>query len=372
MSYRLRLLPLCIAFASLVTVSAHAGDTQDVVRNRSIGYVMTNREWAVYTTAARTECPHGINAVGPREWFKAQFPNDGTTRTYLDTAMTFEAEVWAPSGKADRRFPLYQAEGNISYGLNLDGKIGRNDFTSPEGEKGIDNQLYRAIGCLVAYRDPGALNTSKYMQDFNFSRVVIEITGVDSLTNDDDVTLTTYRGLDSLTVDAGGSGFLPRGTERVDERFGKELIQHFHGRIKNGILETEAADVSFAMTWGLSDVTSFTIRGLRWRLKLTPDSAEGIMAGYADVDNFYFFLNKVLTTHLQTYYQLSSLALYPTLRQLADGYPDPKTGRNTAISSALTVKMKQVFIQHAAQETASNDGEHQEARQTKAEASAAQ
>ena len=37
-------------------------------------------------------------------------------------------------------------EGKISYGLNLDGRIGPNDFTSPEGEKGVDNNMFRAIG----------------------------------------------------------------------------------------------------------------------------------------------------------------------------------------------------------------------------------
>jgi hypothetical protein len=343
-------LPLFLA-TSLLPSSVHAFDTQRVLQNRSIGYVTTSRDFAVYMTAAKTECPHGVNAIGPREQFKALYPDDGTKRTYLDTAMVFEAEVWAPSGNANG-FPFYQAEGNVSYGLNLDGKIGPNDFTSPDGEKGIDNQLYRAIGCVSMFRES---SMTKFMQDYTFDRAVIEITDVDNLENDDDVMLTTYRGLDSLLTDAGGSGFLPRGTQRVDERFGKELIQHFHGRIKNGILETEPADVSFAMTYGLSDVTSFSVRGLRWRLKLTPDSAEGVMAGYADVDDFYFHYNKALPTHYQTYRQLSSPSFYPVLHQLADGYPDPKTGRNTAISSALMVKMKQVFIQHDAQETASND-----------------
>jgi hypothetical protein len=33
-------------------------------------------------------------------------------------------------------------------------------------------------------------------------------------------------------------------------------------------------------------------------------------------------------------------------RRLADGYPDPKTGVNTAISSAVTVKFAQVFARH--------------------------
>ena len=39
-------------------------------------------------------------------------------------------------------------------GLNLDGKVGPNDFIGPEGEKGIDNQLYRVLGCVAHFRGP--------------------------------------------------------------------------------------------------------------------------------------------------------------------------------------------------------------------------
>jgi len=40
------------------------------------------------------------------------------------------------------------------------------------------------------------------------------------------------------------------------------------------------------------------------------------------------------------------------MRRLADGYPDPKTGTNTAISSAALVEFTQVFIRHPSQEPA--------------------
>jgi hypothetical protein len=89
-----------------------------------------------------------------------------------------------------------------------------------------------------------------------------------------------------------------------------------------------------------------TIYGLRFRLKLTPDRAEGLMAGYADVDGFYYQLNKAWSTHLQSYGHISSPSLYKALHRLADGYPDPTTGVNTAISSALEVKFVQAYIQH--------------------------
>src|SRR5271165_5357919 len=66
---------------ALPTYGAHAGG----VSNRTIGYVLTNKYWAVYETpGGRVECPNGFND-GPREQFAKLFPNDGKTRTLLQT-----------------------------------------------------------------------------------------------------------------------------------------------------------------------------------------------------------------------------------------------------------------------------------------------
>jgi len=44
--------------------------------------------------------------------------------------------------------------------------------------------------------------------------------------------------------------------------------------------------------------------------------------------------------------QISGILLYKALRRLADTCPDPKTGANTTISSALDARFTQVYIQH--------------------------
>ena len=95
---------------------------------------------------------------------------------------------------------------------------------------------------------------------------------------------------------------------------------------------------------------------MRLKIKLTPDHAEGLMAGYTDIGTFSRQLNESWSTHHQSYGQESAPSLYRALRRLADGYPDPKTGENTAISSALQVKFSQVFIQHPDKEVASGAG----------------
>lgn len=330
-----------------------SADLPATVRSGTIGYVLTSRHWAVYTTPdGKTECPRGYND-GPREQFKQQFPNDGTKRTLLETELMREGRQWFPSTEPEP-FVFKEAAGKISYGLNLDGQVRATDFTSPEGEPGIDNQLYRAIGCISYYRNPDSGAGDEYIHRYTYNRLLVEISGVHSLLNDDNVTVRTYRGLDELMTDGTGLSFIAGGTQHVDDRFGRFVESTWKGRIVNGVLMTEPADLTLNAGESFGTTGIQKLRGVRFRLKLTPQSAEGLMAGYVDIDEFMRQLNEGNSTHIASYGQLSSASLYRALRRLADGYPDPKSGEMTAISSALQVKFIQTFIVHPPQRTATN------------------
>ena len=348
---------VAFGFMGALAGSAQAAEGQAAaIRNRTIAYVMTQEFWGIHQTAdGKEECPNGFND-GPREQYKVQFPNDGTKRKLIDTQLAREGDVYFPKVAPDQ-FPFKEAAGKIAPGMNLDGKVGPNDFTAPDGEVGVDNQLFRAIGCINNYRSLGELYfiTTKWRQQYSFNRVVIEITDVDDLTNDDDVTVTTYRGLDKLMTDATGNNFVPGGSQRIDLKWGKPFIQHFHGKIVNGVLITEPQDYLLPDTAAFDNMSTVQFHGLRFKLKLTPDNAKGVMAGYADIESWYRDLNEGWATHHQSYGQETAPSLYRALRRLADGYPDPKTGQNTAISSALDVEFSQVFVQHPGQEHLASD-----------------
>jgi hypothetical protein len=317
------------------------------VKGRTIGYVLTHRKWAIYTTpGAKEECPHGVND-GEREQFKILYPDDGTQRTILDTQLKWEGETWHPS-RGPEPYPFYEVEGKIGTGLNLDGKVGPNDFTSPDGEKGIDNQLYRAIGCLAGYNNSQpymSFYEENAMRRFAFNRLLIEITDVDDLVNDDDVTVTTYRGLDGLFNDASGDNYIAGGTQHVDARWGKEFISTFKGKIKDGVLDTAPGDFRVAESIAFDSTGVYQMKDARFHLKLLPDAAQGFIGGYSDVRAWYLQLNSGWATHHQNYGQVSSPSLWRALMRLADGHPD-KTGQNTTISSAMDVKFTQAYIVH--------------------------
>ena len=145
-----------VALGCLSIGTAQADDASNV-RGGAIGYALTTLHWATYQTPDAKECPKGLND-GPREQFKILFPEGKRHYTLAETQIAREAEGWHPVLDKDHDFPFYEPESKISLGMNLDGKVGPNDFTSPDGEKGVDNQMYRALGCIRSYRDGQTAN----------------------------------------------------------------------------------------------------------------------------------------------------------------------------------------------------------------------
>lgn len=345
----------CAVAVGISAVSSYAADTAnadvakaDFSKTRSIAYTLTFLNWAQTYTKEAKECPNGFND-GPREHFKILFPEDGTKRTYIDTVLKREVTAFYPD-QFKEPFTLKQAVGPIVPGLNLDGKVDAEDFTSPTGEKGIDNQFYRGLGCIESYRGPDAYNNFYDTQEIlegTYNRMLFEITELDSLENDPDVVVTMYRGTHPVLRDASGNtiGFkgIPGGTQKLDLRWGKKYIQKYKGRIENGVLMTEPATYTFPwQTFGTP--TDETIYEMRMRLPLNADYAEGLMGGYLDFATFHDKNMRSDSTHHQSYGRLPSALLYQTLQQIADGPVDPATGKRTGVSSALDSKWAQVYI----------------------------
>lgn len=338
-----------VATTALASMSALASDAQSSSPpppGGTVGYVLTDLFWSVYQTPnGKQECPQGFND-GPREQYSKLFPN-GRKVNVVDSQLKLEGATWWPSSAFDS-FNFYAVQGKLSYGLNLDGKVGPNDFTHPDGTPGIDNGVYRAVGCIIGFRGPDGVEVifqNKAISSDTFNRTIIELNGVDSWVKDDDVTVTIFRGRDRLLTDATGNKVLAGGTQRIDTRWGKKLIQQVKGKIEDGVLTTVPTR-EMIIPWQNLSVPSFQlIRDMRLVLELSPTGAKGLLAGYADIDTWYRQLIRNDSTHHLSNGQISGISLYKALRRYADAYPDPQ-GANTAISTALDAKFTQVFIQH--------------------------
>jgi hypothetical protein len=344
---------LCVA---VIAGGASASD-QGTLRDGRIGYVIADAHFAVHQTPdGKKECPQGLQPHGPREIFKSLWPNGGSMQ---DTVLLRQRANAYPSAHPSQ-FPYIETSGTTSLGLNLDGKVGPKDFTSPEGEKGIDNAFYRVAGCNTGFRGPDGqvqLFASKFLRRFDYNRMMIELSGVESLADDPSVEVTIMRGRDPILLDATGEKAAPGGSQRIDLRYGKPLIQKLRGKIEGGVLTTEPVkEATWAWQIEPDHPRALQIRDMRLRLTLTPTSADGLMGGYFDVMTLLDWTNGYATHHL-AYDRLDAPEFYWAMRRVADAYPDPKTGENTALSSAITLNMTQVFIEHAEEPVASRQPE---------------
>jgi hypothetical protein len=336
---------LCAGFAAGLGSAAAASDRAPLADGR-IGYAVADAHFAVYQTAdGKKECPQGLNPDGPREIFKQLWPNGGK----MENTILVREGLNAFPADHPAQFPYLETQGNIGLGLNLDGKIGPKDFTSPDGEKGIDNAFYRVTGCATGFRGPEGqvqLFASKFLRGFVYNRMMIEISGADNLVNDPSVEVTIMRGRDPLLLDSTGEAVAPGGSQRIDERYGQKLVQHLHGKIEDGVLTTDPVkDATWAWQIESNHPRALHIRDMRLRLKLNAAKADGMLAGYFDVNTLLDWTMGYATHHL-AYDRLDAPEFYWAMKRVADAYPDPKTGENTALSSAITLNMAQVFIQH--------------------------
>ena len=253
-------------------------------------------------------------------------------------------------------------KGPISYGINLDGGDGRKvmpntcaheKFAGPNGEKGIDNQLFRIQGCAAGRRSPlTTAEEAKLPKPKGPKRVnggvfvnayLLEITAT-NLQNDNDVTVGIYTSLDPTPVDAEAN-ILPDASMHIlnDPKF----INITHGKIVNGVLTTEPMDLRILPRQIYTSMSEKLWHDAHLRITFTPDGmAEGMMAGYEDVDLFYKHVYELggFNNEINTGY--TCVGIYKAVHAMADGYPDPKTGKCTAISSAYAIAAVPAFVIH--------------------------
>lgn len=241
-------------------------------------------------------------------------------------------------------------EGEVAAGINLDGKVGKGDFTGPDGSRGVDNRLWRAVGCVSAFRENSKNEIAHKTMMSARAPTVIELRGVDSLQDDPDVSVTVLAVNEALTRDGRGES-LARATFTpvADPR----LRATVKGRIAGGVLTTDPVDLMLNYKEQIIDAPRH-IRGARLRATFGKDgSIEGSMYGYYTLDSYYDSIEQ-MTQNGANLSQVSCPGIRRAIDRLADGYRDPKTGRYSAISSAYDFIGVRAFLAMP-QQTASTE-----------------
>jgi len=235
----------------------------------------------------------------------------------------------------------------IGEGFNLDGKIKPEDFVSPDGEEGIDNQLYRAWGCDAPWRGNNGngtlvLRSNDKMLEGLYT-IVIRVSGNKDPMNDDDATLEIGYSPDQIMKDARGNV----GFDYSYRILHAEQYTKLKARVKDGVVETEQADIHMPqIAWFYNQARDAFFRQGKIRVIVNSDgTAAGLVGGYRDWRDLYAQNVYAQSGGVQGVREHEDhVALYYALRRHADGMFNAKTGRYDGISSAYRMKLTPAFV----------------------------
>ncbi len=241
-----------------------------------------------------------------------------------------------------------QVTSRIGDGFNLDGKIKANDFVSPDGEKGIDNNLYRAWGCDAPWRGNGNatlhLRANDKMQDGLYT-MVIRISGNQDPMNDSDATVEIGYSPDKIVKDARGGLSLDYSYRILKSAQYTKL----KAKIKNGVVETEQVEHLHAprISWFYDQTGDANFTKGKIKLNIAADglSGAGLIGGYRNWRDLYAENTFAQDGGQQGIREHEDhVALYFALRRNADGQFNPKTGKNEGISSVYRIKFTSAYV----------------------------
>jgi len=227
--------------------------------------------------------------------------------------------------------------GKHAYGFDLDGKSSDSEFIDPDTGGRVDNQLWRAVGCLDSFR---AVPPSKpYPEDLSWNLMIdsapgwsMQLVGED-LSKDGPVTVILDRLTQHLQRDATGN-VLSNATYIIesDSRSHNEL----KGQLKDGKLVIEPKDIYLEAEHPF--YFEIALRNAHMRFDVKPEKVVGYWGGYLNwKDYVYMYTSRPANG-------ADSIGMYHALKKMADAVPDPKTGQNQFISGTFRMEAIPAYL----------------------------
>lgn len=302
------------------------------------------------TEAPGSDCPKGT--VPQMANLSRTLAADGTRLRNPPLQRTFAPGIDVyinPHAAADPG--QQEVTGKISLGFDLDNNPETGGFVGVDGRRGIDNQLYRVLGCHMSYRGiPYHANLSTRANDKMLEglyTIVVRVTGNgDDPMNDNDAVVEIGYSPERVVKDANG---------KVAQDYSYRIAKHaqytrLKATIKNGVVDTEQApDLRMPQfSWYESNRGEVNFQRGKLQLVLNNDNTmSGLVGGYLDWRHFYSqdaFNRPSGGANRESYYYQNQVGIYYGLKRNADGLPDPETGLNNGISAAYRFTAQPAFV----------------------------
>lgn len=357
----------------------------EVFRGGEAGFVVTEIAYALGPDAEGGACPAGM-AAGVRGLIQAYAKTPEGQRREGETLQAYERRSslavnttsdgknicmhpelapvdpgWRMVAGRNLQVPGIDLDGSGRSGKRSGESCAHEDFAGPNGERGIDNQWYRVIGCTGGFQRNGQANSFQIEMYTGSWGILLSLKGVDDVRNDDAVEVGIYANADPIQLSADRKP-LAYATYAVhqDPRYRATT----RGRIANGVLTVDPVDVRFHNVVN-SMIDDRVLRDARLRLTFTADGGmEGFLAGYTPVENMYDIhfgarsgrtaKGELAPERLRVGTSVGRAGAlghtcngaYHALYQAADGHRDAKTGRCTSISTQFRIRVAPAFVVH--------------------------
>jgi hypothetical protein len=369
-----------MAALALAAGTPDAQGQANFVQDGKAGFFVSHIEYGLSREASETgACPNGMT-TGYLTAAQADADRQAFARALVapngqNLCMNPEA------GQPDPRYKTVVGRSAPVWGIDLDGQDSRangrpapgtcahDDFRGVNGERGIDNQFFRTVGCSPWFQPSGAANTFSTSMLAGEWGILLTLAGVEDTRNDNDVEIGIYASADPAQLSPAREP-LPNATYAIDRD--SRFRATTRGRIVNGVLTSDPVDVRFHFVIN-GMLLERPLRDARMRMTISPDGVlDGYLAGYTPVeaayDMHYGFRNGVDGAGAPSSLRLrqgssngsarvnnhTCEGAYFALYANADGHPD-ENGRCTSLSTQYRVRAIPAFVVDVATSSANDD-----------------
>jgi hypothetical protein len=345
-----------------------SADESEFLRDGRAGFVVSHIEYALSKDAKDTgACPNGMT-----QGAKPPVAGDAkSVERYFAETVNQNICGNPKAAGPDANFRTVSGANVLVYGIDLDGKDSRikdkpiaggcshDDFVGFNGERGIDNQFFRVVGCSNSFQSTGQSNSFEVEMYTGSWGILITLNGVDDILNDREVEIGIYSNADPIELSPTRVA-LQNATYSIDPdpRFQSKT----RGRIVNGVLTSDPVDVRFHSVVN-SIYLERTLHDARMSMTLNKaGEMEGYLAGYTPVEELYDFQYgfrngknakgepasaKLISGSSNGQARVlghTCNGAYYALYEFADGQRDAQTGKCSSISTQYHIKAIPAFV----------------------------